>query len=112
MSIKINSLEVYYEELKKKLSRKNMLILDLKKLLFFHRHDKELSDFLIQCIYDENEVVRENAIICVYLLLIDFGNDNQIYPEEEQILKELLAKANINLSYQDLVMRVNKEINE
>lgn len=109
MALRFNSIDIFYDELKRKLALKNTLILDLKNILMFYRTEPHLIEFLISNIQNGDDIVKENSLISVYLLLNDFQTNCNISSEEQQMLENLIIMSKLNLTLNDIFKKVEEE---
>lgn len=112
MSIRISGVDIYYDELKKRLEDKNTLLLDLKNYLYFNRLDPKLTDYLIDQLQDEDQVVRVHSLISIYILLKDFSVATKLSAKEEELFKTLVKQAKVDTNYETITSYVNKELDE
>lgn len=103
MSIKINSADIFYDELKRKLEKKNTLILELREFLFYHRQDPKLLDFLIINLENNDQVVKRNSMVAIYIMVSNFDNDYQLSLQDEELLIKFINKYNVKTPLGEII---------
>lgn len=110
MSIKVSGVDVFYDELKRKLIDKNTLLLDLKQYLYFNRHDPQLVDYLIKKLNENDVIIKTNSLISIYILLADFNTTNKLDEHEQELFNNLVVNANIGVDAATLINYIHEEL--
>ena len=109
MSIRVSGQDMYYLKLKEILTKKEVIFLDLKSTLLAQRHDPELIDYLISNLKKEDEGIRKNSVIALYIVLIDFNLNLKLKEEESLLLQKLINKNNIDITIKEIEECIKKE---
>lgn len=103
MSIRINSSDIFYDELKRKLAKKNTLVLELREFLFYHRNDPKLLDFLIANLSNDDKTVKRNSMVSIYIMVSNFDNNYQLSIKEEELLIKYINKYQVDESLEEII---------